>query len=173
MDDDPRDRQALIRALRDPSAQVGDIEVEVREAETIAQAREALRAEEFACVFLDHSLPDGTSLDLLMELRSQGLATPVIVLTGERDERIVMEVMRAGAIDYLPKARLHPDLLARSLRASLRFLQVQREKEAALAELRARDRAIAASSSGIVIADPHQPDCPLVYVNEAFLSMTG
>lgn len=37
----------------------------------------------------------------------------------------------------------------------------------------ARDRAIAAAANGIVLADPRQPDCPLVYVNAAFLRMTG
>ncbi len=34
-------------------------------------------------------------------------------------------------------------------------------------------RAIAAASNGIVIADPRLPDCPLVYINAAFLHMTG
>ncbi len=36
-----------------------------------------------------------------------------------------------------------------------------------------RDRAIAASSNGIVISDPNQPDNPLIYVNRSFELMTG
>jgi PAS domain S-box-containing protein len=39
--------------------------------------------------------------------------------------------------------------------------------------LRLRDRAIAASSNGIVITDPNQPDNPIIYVNPAFERMTG
>ncbi len=39
--------------------------------------------------------------------------------------------------------------------------------------LRLRDQAIAASSSGIVIADVRQPDMPLIYVNPAFERITG
>ena len=39
--------------------------------------------------------------------------------------------------------------------------------------LRLRDRAIAASSNGIVITDPNQPDDPIIYVNPAFANMTG
>ena len=39
--------------------------------------------------------------------------------------------------------------------------------------LRLRDRAIAASSSGLVITDPNLPDNPLIYVNPAFEEMTG
>lgn len=45
--------------------------------------------------------------------------------------------------------------------------------QASLADLQAHDRALAASSSGMVIADPQQPDCPIIYTNEAFLQMTG
>ncbi len=39
--------------------------------------------------------------------------------------------------------------------------------------LRLQDRAIAASSNGIVISDPNQPDDPIVYVNPAFERITG
>ena len=98
MDDEPTGRRAIVDALRREAAEIDGGEAEVLEADTIARAREALRREEFACVFLDHSLPDGTSLDLLMELRGQGLATPVVVLTGLRDEQAVAEVMRARSI---------------------------------------------------------------------------
>ena len=176
-DDSPDDRRAAAEAVRRGAAADG-MDAEVREAETAAEVRDALKQEEFTCVFLDHGLPGGTALDLLLEARTLGLATPVVVLTGERDEQVILEVMRAGAADYLPKERLReerlqPDLIARSLRAALRFQTVQQEKQAALDELRARDRAIAAATNGIAIADPRRPDCPLVYVNEAFLQMTG
>ena len=43
----------------------------------------------------------------------------------------------------------------------------------ALVALRLRDRAIAASSNGIVITDAKRPDNPIVYVNPAFERMTG
>ncbi len=39
--------------------------------------------------------------------------------------------------------------------------------------LRLRDRAIAASSNGIIISDPNQPDDPIIYVNAGFERITG
>ncbi len=173
VDDDPGDRQAVADALRREGVAIGGVEAEVLEADSLTAARAALEREEFACIFLDHTLPDGVALSLLLEVRAQGLATPVVVLTGRRDAQVITEIMEAGAADYLPKERLHPELVARSLQAALRFQQGQREKRAVLDELRARDRAIAAASNGIVIADPRQPDCPLIYTNAAFLNMTG
>ncbi len=39
--------------------------------------------------------------------------------------------------------------------------------------LRVRDRALASTMTGVVIADAQQPDHPIVYVNEAFTRITG
>ena len=173
VDSNAADRQAIVAALRRETPPAEGSSLEILEATSIAEARETLAREEIACIFLNHSLPDGSSLDLLMEMRAQGHATPVVVLTGERDEQMIAEVMQAGAADFLPKESLEPDLVARSLRAALRFLQVQREKQVVLDELRVRDGAIAAAANGIVIADACLPDAPLIYTNESFLLLTG
>jgi len=42
-----------------------------------------------------------------------------------------------------------------------------------LARLRLRDLAIASASNGIVLADATQPDCPIIYANQAFERMCG
>jgi PAS domain S-box-containing protein len=47
------------------------------------------------------------------------------------------------------------------------------KRKQAEADLRLRDRAVAASSNGIVITDPNLPDNPVVYVNPAFERITG
>jgi sigma-B regulation protein RsbU (phosphoserine phosphatase) len=39
--------------------------------------------------------------------------------------------------------------------------------------LRLRDRAIEASSVGIIITDPHQPGNPIIYANPAFIQLAG
>ena len=47
------------------------------------------------------------------------------------------------------------------------------QRKQAEAGLRLRDRAIAASSNGIIIADITMPDAPITYVNPAFERMSG
>ena len=47
------------------------------------------------------------------------------------------------------------------------------QRKRAEEELRLRDRAITASSNGIVITDPNQPDNPMIYVNPSFELITG
>lgn len=173
VDDDPLDREALQRALKRDALKYDTIAADLVEAHDLASARAALRREQFSCIFLDYLLPDGSGLELLTEIRDQDLHTPVIVLTGQRDEQTMLALMQAGAVDYVPKSVLSPELVARSVRSAIRFEQVQREKEAALDALSVRDNAIAAAPNGIVISDARLPDYPMIYVNPAFLTMTG
>ncbi len=39
--------------------------------------------------------------------------------------------------------------------------------------LRLQERAVAAAPSGVTIADARQPDCPVIYCNPAFTTITG
>lgn len=173
VDDDPLDRAALARALKRDALKYDTIAADLVEAQTLSAAREALAREEFSCIFLDYGLPDGSGLELLIEIRDRDLHTPVIVLTGQRDEGAMMALMQAGAVDYVPKSILSPELVARSVRSAVRFQQVQREKQEALKSLSVRDNAIAAASNGIIISDATQRGYPIIYANPAFLALSG
>jgi two-component system, NarL family, sensor histidine kinase BarA len=91
----------------------------------------------FDCVLLDYRLPDGDALDLVQQVRSSGSKVPLIVLTGQGDEQIAVQVMKAGASDYLPKSKVSPETLARSVRNAVRIYRA--EQEAALATQRLRE----------------------------------
>ena len=140
VDDDPLDREALRRALNRDALKFETIAADLVEAETLAEARDVLESEEFSCIFLDYLLPDGSGLELLLEVRDRDIHTPIIVLTGQRDDDAMMAAIHAGAVDYVAKSALTPELAARSVRAAVRFQQAQREKQAALAALQCARR---------------------------------
>ncbi len=75
--------------------------------------------EDFAAIVLDLGLPRVDGLTVLKRWRSEGVKTPVLVLTarGAWTERV--EGIDAGADDYLPKPFQFDELLAR-LRAIIR-----------------------------------------------------
>ncbi|MEG4418819.1 response regulator [Microcoleus sp. LAD1_D5] len=79
----------------------------------------------FDCVFLDYGLPDGDGLSLVKNLREAGLKVPLIVLTGQGDEQIAVELMKAGASDYIAKNKLSPDSLSRSLYNAMRVYSAE------------------------------------------------
>ena len=66
---------------------------------SVSEARQVLGAKEFDIIIADHSLGDGTALDIL-ELAP---STPVIVVTGAGDEETAVKAWKAGAYDYLVK----------------------------------------------------------------------
>lgn len=102
-----------------------------------AFASATLREPNFDCVLLDYRLPDGDALSLVQTVRGTGIKVPLVVLTGQGDEQIAVELMKAGASDYLPKSKLSPETLSRSVRNAVRIYRA--EKEAALAQERLRD----------------------------------
>lgn len=71
--------------------------------DSIAQARQKLAETQFNLLILDINLPDGSGLDLLRTLRSQGNTTPVILLTANDLELDEVTGLEAGADDYITK----------------------------------------------------------------------
>jgi DNA-binding NtrC family response regulator len=67
---------------------------------------------------LDLVLPDGDGITLLGELRACWPAMPALVMTGYVEPRSIVEAMRRGAVDYLPKP-IDPDVFLSSCRNAL------------------------------------------------------
>ena len=55
------------------------------------------------CLVLDIRLPDSSGLDLQQQLVAEGIAVPVIIVTGHGDVPIAVRAMRTGAIDFIEK----------------------------------------------------------------------
>lgn len=54
-------------------------------------------------LLLDYKLPDMNADDLIKKLRETGREVPFIVMTGLGDEKIAVEMMKLGALDYIVK----------------------------------------------------------------------
>lgn len=70
---------------------------------TLTLAREMLAEDRFDLLLLDVNLPDGSGLDLLRQVRTNGDATPVILLTANDLELDEVTGLEAGADDYITK----------------------------------------------------------------------
>jgi two-component system, sensor histidine kinase and response regulator len=126
VDDDEVDRMAVRRALM-----ASGLRVELTEACSCAEAIATLATRPFDCAFLDYRLPDRDGLALVQLIREQGVHSPLIMLTGQGDEQIAVELMKAGATDYLSKSHISPERLAKTLLNAMRVHQA--EQQAALA----------------------------------------
>ncbi len=131
IDDDLTDRMAVRRYLAKTPLQAAIIE-----AENAQMARQLLASEPFDCIFLDFRLPDTDGLSFIKQLRLDGNNLPIIVLTGQGDEQTAVELMKAGASDYLSKSRLSPDTLSSLIRQTMKIYRAEQRIRIAQEQLR-------------------------------------
>jgi two-component system, sensor histidine kinase and response regulator len=122
VDDDEVDRMAVRRALLKSGMSVA-----ISEAANCAEAISLLSANLYDCTFLDYGLPDQNGLTLVKLAYQLNVQHPLVVLTGQGDERIAVDLMKAGATDYLPKSQITPANLGQILRNAIRLDRAQRE----------------------------------------------
>lgn len=154
VEDDEVDRMAVSRALKRAGMRVeitaavdchnalnalrlGSLKEDNRDpAPETNPAPTTLEKPSFDCVLLDYRLPDGDGLTLVQQVRGMGLKVPLVVLTGQGDEQLAVELMKAGASDYLPKSKLSPETLSRSVRNAVRIYRAETDAASAGERLR-------------------------------------
>jgi signal transduction histidine kinase len=145
IDDDALDRKKVRRAFH-----AAALPVDIVEAETWAQATEYMGQQRIDCILLDYQLPDADGLYIVHELRQQGIVVPIVMLTGQGDERLAVELMKAGSTDYLSKEDLQANLLVQSVRNAIRLREAEAQTAAAIRDSLAHLRFIA--EAGRVLA---------------------
>ncbi|MEM9510607.1 MAG: ATP-binding protein, partial [Cyanobacteria bacterium P01_E01_bin.35] len=85
----------------------------------------------------DYHLPDIDGLNLIAEIKALNLDLPLIVLTGQGDEELAVEMMKAGAADYISKGKIEPYSLTKAISGAIRIHQAEQAVAAANLRLRA------------------------------------
>jgi DNA-binding NtrC family response regulator len=108
-------------------------------ATTVEDALLALRRTTIDLIISDHRMPGVTGLELLAILEREGLAVPVIIMTGYSTIEHAVLSIRRGAVDYLTKP-VQPEALEIAVNQALELVRLRRENE----ELRQERSAITA-----------------------------
>jgi len=77
--------------------------IDVDEAESCGQARAVFRPGDHEVVVADYSLPDGTSLDFLPDVKRLSEHTPFVVLTAHGSIDLAVRAIKEGAEQFLTK----------------------------------------------------------------------
>lgn len=106
---------------------------EITHAADIRSAWECLDQGDFDILILDYKLPDGTGLDVLDRMAQRGEPIPVVMITGQGNERIAVQAIQRGASEYLLKSGNYlvslPALIHKTIQAHQLRLSVQRTQE--------------------------------------------
>jgi diguanylate cyclase (GGDEF)-like protein len=105
--------------VRDLLAELDHLDVTLHWETTYEGGKTALQSGECDVCLMDYRLGARDGLELLRELGTATPLTPVIFLTGQDSRDLDVEVMEAGAADYLVKGKIDPPLLERSIRYAL------------------------------------------------------
>ena len=111
VDDDERMRGALL----------GLLEAEGLDARTFASAEEFLESGEpqrCGCLISDIRMPGMSGLDLQAALKAERIAIPIIFITAHGEERMRMQALRSGAVEFLAKP-FDDEVLLETVRAAL------------------------------------------------------
>ncbi len=124
-------------------------------------------------IIADWRLPDGDGLDLLLVDREHLLA-PIVLMTSHGNERIAVEAMKAGALDYVVKSEETladmPHIVERAMRAW--NYELERERmQATLRDREAMFRLLAENSTDMIAR--YDPEGLYIYVSPACRSLLG
>jgi signal transduction histidine kinase len=117
VDDSPEDRAVSRHFLQ----QISEPTYTVVEAETGEDGLAWCQNDPPDCILLDYRLPDLSGLEFLAALAGEDgrVSLPVIMMTGEGNESLVAEAMKAGVADYLPKSVLSTKSLKRAIDSAI------------------------------------------------------
>ena len=88
---------------------------EVTHVERLQEGLRLLYEEIFDVVLLDLSLPDAHGMEAVTQVRCGMPSIPVVVLSGNRNPELALEVVESGAQDYLMKGEIEPAQMTRSI----------------------------------------------------------
>src|SRR5574337_1437154 len=119
VEDDKVDAELLVRALTHGGFDVTSVRVETAE-----QMRAELARADWDVIVSDYHLPTFDGMAALQLLRSTGKAIPFILVSGIVSDETAIEVVRAGARDYVRKDQ--PARLVAAVRRELDAARIQR-----------------------------------------------
>jgi putative two-component system response regulator len=125
IDDNPLDVE-IVRAML---GQYTRAKFELDSLHATEAALAKLMGAQFDLVLLDYNLPGEDGLTFLKRLEGVGAMPPVIMLTGDGDERLAAEAMRSGAYDYFPKRAINSVVLARAIHQALEKYELDQQLE--------------------------------------------
>lgn len=148
VEDSEDDALLLMEALRE-----GGFAPHFLRVETEAAYQEALDNELWDAIIADYTLPRFSGMASLHLLKERKLDLPFIMVSGKAGEETAVEVIRAGAGDYILKTNL--TRLAPALEREMREAVIHRARRQAEEEIQRRvaelDATIASVADGLII----------------------
>lgn len=138
-----------------------------------AEALEWLKKNRADLLLLDLKLQDVEGQELIRQLSDIQRELPFIIITGQGDERVAVEMMKSGARDYLVKDAQFLQFVPEVVKNVLEQIEIERRLAAAEEQVRLVQSVVEKGFSAVLIASADLPDPKILYVNPSFAKLTG
>ncbi len=141
---------------------------EVLTASTAQQALDVVRSSQVDLILLDFVLPgEMDGLDLYNKVREAGHNYPVILVTGQSSEAVVIRALRTGVRDFVTKSLEFLDYLPEAVQRVLKQVRIEKK----LVESEERFRLMADQTPAFIWLTDAQGKCK--FANRSWLEITG
>lgn len=121
VDDDPNTLASLSRAFRMEG-------YEVAVCDNPDRAMQLVQQDQFDLIFSDVVMPGKDGLQLLEEMKKNGVASPVVMMSGQAHIQMAIRATRLGAFDFLEKP-ISTDKLLLTAKNALQLTQLRNENQ--------------------------------------------
>ena len=111
VEDNEGDARLIQEMLRDDAIN----QFSLTQTKSLAEAVQALETQSYDVILLDLNLPDSTGESTFSHINSVYSEVPIVILTGNDDQRAAFSAIGLGAQDYLVKGTFQDGLLSRAI----------------------------------------------------------
>lgn len=122
IDDNPDDRLLYRRTLQKST----DDSYSMLEAQNGEEGLALLETEIPHCILLDYSLPGRNGIEVLKRIRGSHPFVPVVMLTGQGNEKVAVAAMQQGAQNYIAKSSITLETLEHVIRMAIEHCMLQK-----------------------------------------------
>jgi PAS domain S-box-containing protein len=124
-------------------------------------------------LLLDLKLQDIEGKELVRQISEIRSNLPFIIITGQGDERVAVEMMKRGARDYLIKDAQFLQFVPEVVKHVLEQIETERRLTAAEEKFNIVQSVMERGFSAVLIADAELPEPNIIYVTPTFARLIG
>lgn len=124
VEDNPTDALVVKKRLQKDSA----FDYEITHVASGEEALLSMEKNSYNIVLLDYNLPKMGGMEMLAEIKRKNIEVPVIMITGQGDEIVAAQLIKEGALDYLPKRENYEDAVPFMIRKTIAEFRSELER---------------------------------------------